>query len=228
MVGLGSRYKNIMKTINKVMILPLLAMSFMLMVGQANAATFTPISRYLGVGDSGADVRNLQLFLASNSLVYPQGLVTGYYGSLTKNAVIQFQISQDIFPVGVVGPMTLARINQIIASDKGLDISACLISSVTVDKNSNSAFIKWSTNELSKGKVYYSTTPIVIREASGNFMEPFITSSVLNVEDANFTVSKAISISGLQSNTIYYYMIVSTDSSGNVSITLPSSFMTTI
>lgn len=218
-----------MKTIKKVMILPLmLVLSFVVTASYANAVTFTPISRYLGIGDTGTDVRNLQIFLASNSLVYPQGLVTGYYGSLTANAVTQFQISQDIPPVGIVGPLTRARINAIIASSNGLDISGSAISQISVDKTRNSALVTWNTNEMAKGKVYYSTTPIVFGEASANFVEPPMFSSVLNVADSNYTVSKSISIVGLQPNTLYYYMIVSTDISGNVSIRLPSSFMTNL
>ena len=210
------------------MILPslILVLSFVLMVGNTNAVTFNSVSRYLGIGDTGNDVRNLQIFLASNSLVYPQGLVTGYYGSLTANAVAQFQISQDISPVGVVGPITLARINALIAQGYGLDVSGPFISGVSVQKTRNSALISWSTNELAKGKVYYSTTPIRFGEASANFAPPPIFSSVSAMEDIIERNSQLISISDLQPNTLYYYMIISTDLSGNVSITLPSSFMT--
>ncbi|MDP2650144.1 MAG: peptidoglycan-binding protein, partial [bacterium] len=48
------------------------------------------ILRSLTIGDSGDDVTTLQQLLL-NEGVYPGGLITGYFGSLTKQAVIRFQ-----------------------------------------------------------------------------------------------------------------------------------------
>ncbi|MDP3883142.1 MAG: peptidoglycan-binding protein [Candidatus Staskawiczbacteria bacterium] len=78
----------------------------------------------LSIGMSNDDVSCLQTFLKSQgSDIYPEGLVTGYFGSLTKNAVIRFQqkyASEVLSPLelyygtGYVGVLTRAKINQLL------------------------------------------------------------------------------------------------------------------
>jgi len=46
--------------------------------------------------------------------IYPEGLVTGYFGSLTKSAVIRFQEKYNIPNTGFVGPLTRQKINQLL------------------------------------------------------------------------------------------------------------------
>lgn len=64
---------------------------------------------YLGV--IGDDVVLLQEFLATDSGIYPEGLVTGYYGALTKKAVKRLQEKFGLEIVGIVGPKTREKIN---------------------------------------------------------------------------------------------------------------------
>ena len=46
----------------------------------------------MAYGDSGEGVRQLQIFLkAQGPEIYPEGLITGYFGSLTQKAVQRFQ-----------------------------------------------------------------------------------------------------------------------------------------
>jgi hypothetical protein len=70
-----------------------------------------------------SQVRCLQEFLKSQVDIYPEGLVTGNFLSLTRQAVIRFQekyASDILAPVqesrgtGYVGPMTRDKINQIL------------------------------------------------------------------------------------------------------------------
>jgi peptidoglycan hydrolase-like protein with peptidoglycan-binding domain len=68
---------------------------------------------------SGASVRNLQTFLAENPAIYPQGEVTGYFGTLTLKAVQRFQSKYGIAKpgervYGYVGPATRAKLNSLI------------------------------------------------------------------------------------------------------------------
>src|SRR3989344_2242655 len=70
-------------------------------------------SRELDEGMSGDDVSTLQQFLAQDPELYPEGLITGYYGSLTKDAVRRFQTRYGLSQVGRVGPQTLAKLNEI-------------------------------------------------------------------------------------------------------------------
>jgi hypothetical protein len=64
------------------------------------------ITRTLSFGSTGKDVFCLQKFLTRDTLIYPKGLVTGYFGSLTRQAVIRFQAAHKIAKVGIVGPLT--------------------------------------------------------------------------------------------------------------------------
>jgi len=71
------------------------------------------------------EVRCLQEFLRSQGpSIYPEGIVSGWFGPLTRSAVIRFQekyASEILAPYGLtkgtgfVGPRTRAKINQILA-----------------------------------------------------------------------------------------------------------------
>lgn len=77
------------------------------------------IGRVLKIGSSGDDVTRLQQFLASDPGVYPEALITGYYGGLTEAAVKRWQVKYNIVSsgtaettgYGVTGPRTAAAIS---------------------------------------------------------------------------------------------------------------------
>jgi peptidoglycan hydrolase-like protein with peptidoglycan-binding domain len=46
--------------------------------------------------------------------VYPERLVTGYFGNLTKSAVSRFQELNGLAAVGRVGPLTLKKLNELL------------------------------------------------------------------------------------------------------------------
>lgn len=86
------------------------------------------ITRGLYQGLSGDDVTLLQEILASDSDIYPEGLVTGFFGPLTEKAVKKFQKRFGIEQVGVVGPITRGTLNNLLkGKGKGR------IKTVTVD-----------------------------------------------------------------------------------------------
>ena len=78
------------------------------------------ITQPLNQGSSGDQVTALQNFLKSQgSSVYPEGLVTGYFGPLTREAVERFQekhgIANEGDPgYGFAGPKTRAKINSLL------------------------------------------------------------------------------------------------------------------
>lgn len=78
-----------------------------------------PFSSDMHEGEDSNDVKQLQQLLASDPSVYPQGLVTGYYGPLTKKAVEKFQEKHGISPVGTVGPETRAELNKAYGKEHG-------------------------------------------------------------------------------------------------------------
>lgn len=67
-------------------------------------------------GSTGQGVSRLQEFLKTMSDIYPEGLVTGYFGALTERAVKRFQAKYGIEQVGIVGPKTRARLNSLVSS----------------------------------------------------------------------------------------------------------------
>ncbi|GAI49200.1 unnamed protein product, partial [marine sediment metagenome] len=70
------------------------------------------------------DVRYLQIFLkAQGTEIYPEGIISGWFGPLTKKAVMRFQekYAEDILApwgltkgTGFVGETTRAKINEIL------------------------------------------------------------------------------------------------------------------
>ena len=87
------------------------------------------LNQNLYFGETGEQVRYLQEFLKSQGKdVYPEGLVSGFFGPLTKKAVVRFQekyASEILTPLGLnygtgfVGQRTRSAINRLL----GLNIS---------------------------------------------------------------------------------------------------------
>ena len=67
------------------------------------------LTRSLFRGSRGEDVRQLQEFLAQDSDIYPEGIITGYYGVGTEAAVKKWQAKNGIPAVGIVGRQTIAK-----------------------------------------------------------------------------------------------------------------------
>jgi hypothetical protein len=204
---------------------------------RAKAATITTS---LDIGSTGTDVTSLQTFLAMDPTIYPQGLVTGYYGSLTAVAVRNFQARYGIQVVGRVGPITRAKINELMLSggwpaggpvtiggapyifqtSSLVTTGSGSATSTNQTDTSRRATISWQTNENARGKVFYSASPLVFFESMSMTVEPSISGSV--VVDDTYTMSKSIILPNLGNNTIYYYMIEAVDANGNVSVTWPT------
>ncbi len=231
--------------------------------------------RSLREGMTGDDVKTLQAILASDPEVYPEGLITGFYGPMTSRAVMKFQAKSGIEQVGVVGPKTLVSLN---GKLKGLslaqenvggenrpcvppghliapgwlkknnqtervvpecltkiptgisnvlekrfptsptptpDTTAPVISNIAVSSlASTSAVVKWDTNENATTKLWYGTSnPLNLTTAS------VASSSVL-------VKMHSVSLNGLSASTTYYFLAVSSDSSGNSATSTQFSFET--
>ena len=91
--------------------------------GGGGTAAFCPnftYNLYLGLNDSETEgqVTQLQKFLAQDSIVYPEGHITGFYGPLTEQAVKRWQAknglvssgSPDTTGYGVMGAQTREKI----------------------------------------------------------------------------------------------------------------------
>lgn len=191
---------------------------------------YTPLTGQLDPGARGTNVTNLQTFFADNNAIYPSGLVTGYFGGMTKTAVEKFQATYGFAQVGRVGPQTLNKINTLINTggwngNTGGNVgnpsgagSSPIFSSVGSSVTSNSATFSWSTNENANGKIFYNTSPITINEGDINSVG-FGNTNGFSVTNNNVAGPvHQLTINNLQPNTSYYYILVSTDVSGNVSV----------
>ena len=180
--------------------------------------------RQLQLGMRGGDVSDLQAFLATDVTIYPQGLVTGYFGFLTKAAVSNFQVRNGIANVGRVGPQTMAAINAQMGGVSVLDKTAPTIGTVVISAINVGATFTWNTNENSSAIIYYSTSPISLIEASATSAVTVGGTSLLVHTDLRSTHSA--SLTGLSANTTYYYVVYVRDGAGNESITMQNTFKT--
>ena len=97
------------------------------------------------------------------------------------------------------------------------DITPPNISSVSSSNvGATMATITWSTDESANSKVYYGTTNSISTNLS----------AAQAYFDSSFATSHSASLSGFTQNTIYYYMVVSADASGNAASSSQQSFAT--
>lgn len=197
-------------------------------------SAYAAITNQLDFGDRGEDVTELQTYFSTTPVIYPERLVTGYFGPLTQAAVRRYQTAHGIVSQGTpvttgygrVGPRTMASINAQLA---GIDESAPLITGINISSGSTGASIGWTTNESARGKVYYDTSPIRVSniyDVTGVFSGEPVVSGILAQYDGLERFAQAVNITGLSPNTTYYYLVVALDARNNVSVSLPSSFRT--
>ena len=80
------------------------------------SAVFT-YGLYRGMSDP--DVKRLQQLLSSIPDIYPEGLVTGYYGNLTQTAIQRFQLKYNVVDsvddpgFGYTGPKTREKLREV-------------------------------------------------------------------------------------------------------------------
>ncbi len=214
-------------TISRMVSVPAAVLLFAL-ASTGIASALTTITSSLDFGATGGNVTSLQQFLATDVSVYPEALVTGYYGPLTRAAVQRYQCKQGIVCGGTaastgygrVGPRTLAAINASIRGGTTTtgDSSAPIMSTVLTSMASSSVTFTWTTNEPARGAVYYSPSPLTI-------METLVGSAVVggqSVSESSFGFNHALTISGLTANTLYYFAAKSDDASGNIQFAWPS------
>lgn len=216
-----------MKKNNKFLFLGIIAtLVFILVTNTASAQTYAQVSSSstLKVGSKGAGVTALQQFLASNHDLYPGALVTGYFGSMTKAAVVQFQLAYGLAADGIAGAMTKNKMNSLISAGRGLDLYAPSISNLSVGIAGKNATVAFNTSEPAMASAFYDTNVISIAD-SGVAFGPVAISGA-QVLDNTFTASKQMYLNNLSGNTNYNYAVRVTDASGNISLSWPSVFQT--
>jgi peptidoglycan hydrolase-like protein with peptidoglycan-binding domain len=212
--------------ITRVLTLSLVGVISLLMFSLAITASADTLTRELQLGMSGSDVSTLQAFLAKDPTLYPQGLVTGYFGVMTKSAVTNFQARNGISTVGRVGPVTLQAINSQMSSGNtvGYDRVSPSINTVSLSPSNSGATISWNTNENAAGIIYYGISPITFSEGNSNGSINVSGTSLL--ANTGMQTAHSGTLTGLNSNTTYYYVLYVKDASGNENVTWPATFKT--
>ena len=160
-------------------------------------ASIPQIIRELGVGSTGDDVKFLQKFLAAMPDLYPEKLVTGYYGSLTKKAVEKFQKKYVLTINGRLDASTYKKINERWAADNTPIISA--MKSQTLGPTG--VLVSWKTDQPATTKIFYSNSALP-------------EGKTLVISDSHLSLDHAIEINHLTNSTTYYYTAVSGNSTG--------------
>lgn len=198
-----------------------------------SAASFNQITAQAGPGMRSANITNIQTYLASNPAFYPEGLVTGYYGSLTTAAVQRFQAYYGIVSSGSpsstgygrVGPSTMAKMNELIATGGTVsqgDVSGPWLYNVNQSVSSNAATFSWATNENATARIFYDTAPVQFNEGQMDSSGFGARTGQIASTDSVLRTGHSVSLTGLAPNTTYYYTLVSTDAAGNVSVYGPN------
>ncbi len=172
--------------------------------------------RQLQLGMRGADVGELQTFLAEDASVYPSGLVTGYFGTLTKGGVIRFQAQNGISTVGRVGPQTLGVINSQMG---GMSVGTMIFAGFTglsVNTTNNSALFTIYSDMPVKAMVHYSTMPIPASEIESQ--GTVTVGGTLAPSSEIMQTTHYVTASSLQPNTSYYYIVHIVNATGKSSV----------
>lgn len=222
------------------------------------------LARDLREGMTSDEVTALQELLAADPDVYPEGVISGYFGPLTAKAVRKFQAKHGIETVGTVGPKTRAKLNELAGNkdfacrawgkliapgqlkkrvgNTDIDLSACakvpegivkkltgtttatttdttapVISNIDEsDIEGSMADISWTTNERAKGTVWYSEDEDIEDELDDAESETAST----------FALEHTVDLTGLDTDTTYYYFIVVSDKAGNTATSSVKNFTT--
>ena len=102
----------------------------------------TPIytfSKVLSRGDKNKQVEHLQVLLASEPSIYQRGLITGYFGALTENAVKAFQRRYKLQVTGIADVTTLKKLEKLSSIEVVKDKVMSLDNSLSIDLGIGSA-----------------------------------------------------------------------------------------
>lgn len=229
----------------------------------------------MGIGSRGDAVKALQAFLASDVTLYPEGLITGFYGTLTTRAVARFQARHGLPATGIVDANTLTVLRaqsrnlgvaMQLAADNSLQpcttrgaqvatgwlratvsgnpiVPTCAVAasgavnlagSTTVastfvpgtitpggisnisgaNLTPNSVTINWNNAANATGRIFLSTS------------SPVNLATATQVGATASGMTGSLNLTGLAPNTQYFYVIQTTDASGNVSRSQEYTFTT--
>lgn len=160
----------------------------------------------LHVGSRGAEVTALQTYLSGRLDLYPEGLITGYFGHLTEKAVKKLQAENGLEQVGLVGPRTRVLLNRLLkeAREQGSQVKLVpqIIDVFATSTTPNHGYVFWTSNKFTTSEFWYSTTT------------PVNPITAPKISDTSKSLSHSTNLDGLATSTTYYYMIKVFDEKG--------------
>jgi hypothetical protein len=88
-------------------VVPVIAPTIPTISNNSQTSNITRILKLTKPQMKGDDVKTLQNYL--NTHLYNCGIADGIFGNLTKQAVIKFQLANQLTPDGIVGPLTKSK-----------------------------------------------------------------------------------------------------------------------
>lgn len=175
---------------NKILIKLLAVFLFVFTFSQVSniveAATYPEFcavaNRTLKLGDTGEDVKRLQIVLGQEGIAYLGG--TGYFGPVTERAVKIFQNRAGIYAVGKVGPQTLARMRSLWCQNTGGPTGG-----QTGDNNSSFINLTPTTSSGNNLNISWSATNARTCSLNGEQVSPSGTRTYTVTAETNFTLS---------------------------------------
>jgi hypothetical protein len=80
------------------------------------AQSKTIFTQSLANGETNSDIEKIQELLATDPLIYPYGVTSGFFGPKTEEGIKNLQTRFNLDPVGVVGPATKALLELFISA----------------------------------------------------------------------------------------------------------------
>lgn len=195
-------------------------------------------------GMNDQEVKTLQEILATDSEIYPERYLTGYFGVLTEKALKKLQKKAGLMETGEVDDRTLWKINELLTegagrsgkippgllrapgilkklglattTPPGQDRTAPVISNgAAASTTATATTIVWQTDEPTIGEVNYATST------------PVLSADRLMIGlDFSLSTSHRVFLGNLATSTTYYYYLRATDRTGNSATTTDASFTT--
>ena len=169
----------------------------------------------LKLGSQGDAVKVLQLQLSKIPNIYPEGLISGYFGTLTAKAVRKLQAQNNLEQVGFVGPRTrelLSRISKERINNLGNNLgnSSNISEEMNSPKVTPQVFVIESTsNSASTGYVFWTTSKNTTSDFYYSNITPLASTTPIKIKDNNLSFTHSVNINGLSTSTKYYFVIVS-------------------
>ena len=154
-------------------------------LAQSIVASADPFPGILKAGDSGNAVKELQLILKTDPAIYPEGITSGYYGSLTATAVKRLQRRYRLAETGVFDEATQ---EVVIPTKTRVDITV-------VAPNGNESWDKSETHdvtwEVTIGPVVFDGRELIPQTSSDSSRAvapffPYASIDLLKDSDARF------------------------------------------